>query len=80
MLLDSHLNFNEHVQSKTNKCYKIIGLIKKLSIHLPREALLWIYKSFVRPNLDNDDISFDKFFNNHLKVESNVFSIKHVYQ
>ena len=27
MLLDSHLNFNEHVQSKTNKCYKIIGLI-----------------------------------------------------
>ena len=48
MLLDSRLNFNEHVQSKTNKCYKIIGLIKKLSIHLPREALLRIYKSFVR--------------------------------
>ena len=24
---DSCLNFNEHVQSKTNKCYKIIGLI-----------------------------------------------------
>ena len=35
MLLDSRLNFNEHVQSKTNKCYKIIGLIKKLSIHIP---------------------------------------------
>ena len=30
MLLDSCLNFNEHVKSKTNKCYKIIGLIKKL--------------------------------------------------
>ena len=43
MLLDSRLNFNEHVQSKRNKCYKIIGLIKKLSIHLPREALLRIY-------------------------------------
>ena len=50
MLLDSRLNFNEHVQSKMNKCYNIIGLIKKLSIHLPREALLMIYKSFVRPN------------------------------
>ena len=35
MLLDSCLNFDEHVQSKTNKCYKIIGLIKKLSIHIP---------------------------------------------
>ena len=28
MLLDSRLNFNEQVQSKTNKCHKIIGLIK----------------------------------------------------
>ena len=43
MLLDSRLNFNEHVQSKTNKCYKIIGLTKKFSLHLPREALLKIY-------------------------------------
>ena len=60
MLLDSRLNFNEHVQSKMNKCYKIIGLIKKFSIHLPREALLRIYKSFVRPNLDYGDIIFDK--------------------
>ena len=45
MLLDSHLNFNKHVQSKMNKCYKILGLIKKLSIPQPREALLWIFKS-----------------------------------
>ena len=36
MLLDSRLNFNEHVLSELNKCSKIIGLIKKLSIHLPR--------------------------------------------
>ena len=43
MLLDSRLNVNEHAQSKTNKCYKITGLIKKLSIHLPREALLRIH-------------------------------------
>ena len=90
MLLNSRLNFNEHVQSKTNKCYKIIGLIKKLSIHLPREALLRICKSFVRPNLDYGDIIFDKTKNvrelifliklimNHLKVESKVFNIKHV--
>ena len=90
MLLDSHINFNEHVQSKINKCYKIIWLIKKLSIHLPIEALLRIYKSFVRPNLDYGDIIFDKtkdvreliflikLIINHLKVESKVFRIKHV--
>ena len=28
MLLDSRLNSNEHLQSKTNKCYKIKGLSK----------------------------------------------------
>ena len=60
MLLYSRLNFNELVESKSNKCYKIIGLNKKLSIHLPREALLRIYKSFVRPNLEYDNINFDK--------------------
>ena len=27
MLLDSRLNFTEHVQSKMKNCYKIIGLI-----------------------------------------------------
>ena len=44
-----------------------IGLIKKLSIHLPRETLLRIYKSFVRPNLDYGDIFFDKTKNESFK-------------
>ena len=75
MLLDSCLNFNEQVQSKANKCYKIIGLIKKFSIHLPREALLRIYKSFVRPNLDYGDIIFDKPNNESFK--SRIESIQY---
>ena len=60
MLLEGRLNFNEHIQNKTDKCYKIIGLIKKWSIHLPREAFFRVYKSFVRPNLHYGDIIFDK--------------------
>ena len=75
MLLDSCLNFNEHVQNKINKCYKIIGLIKNLSIHLPREALLRTYKSFIRPNLDYGDIIFDKPINQSFK--SRIESIEH---
>ena len=75
MLLDSRLNFNEHVQSKTNKCYKTIRLIKKLSIHLPREALLRIYKSFVTPNLDYGNIIFDKPNNESFK--SRIESIQY---
>ena len=50
--LDSKLNFNAHVLQKINKCNKLIGLIKRLSTNLPRNALLTIYKSFIRPNLD----------------------------
>ena len=75
MLLDSRLNFNEHVHSKMNKCYKIIRLIKKFSIHLPREALLRIYKSFVRPNLDYGDIIFDRPNNESFK--SRIESIQY---
>ena len=58
-----------------NKCYKIIGLIKKLPIHLPREALLRIYKSFVSTNLDYGDIIFDKPNNGSLK--SRIESIQY---
>ena len=52
LILDSKLNFNEHIESKITKCNKIIGLMKKLSLILSRKSLLTIYKSFVRPNLD----------------------------
>ena len=76
-MLHSRSNLNEHVQSKTNKCFKITGLIKKLSTHLPRQALLRIYKSFFRPNLDYGDIIFDKL-NNDSKLELKVFDVKHV--
>ena len=49
----------------------MIGLIRRLSINLPRNALLTIYKSFVRPHLDYGDISHDKpnneYFQNKLE-------------
>ena len=50
--LDEKLNFNHHVKEKITKTNKGIGVIKKLSNILPRDALLTIYKSFVRPHLD----------------------------
>ena len=60
LLLDKRLSFNEHIQSKMNKYYKTIGVIKRLSVNLPRDALLRIYKSFTRPHLDYGDIIYDK--------------------
>ena len=56
IVLDSKLNFNAHVDQKIKKCNRIICLTRQLSINLPRNALLTIYKSFVRPHLDYGDI------------------------
>ena len=45
---------------KIKKCNKLIGLIRRLSVNVPRNALLTIYKSFIRPHLEYGDILYDK--------------------
>ena len=35
IILDSNLNFNTRIDQKINKCNKLIGLIRKLSVNLP---------------------------------------------
>ena len=60
IVLDSKLNFDSHINQKVKECNKLIGVIIRLSVHLPRGALLIIYKSFIRPNLDYGDILYDK--------------------
>ena len=60
VVLDSKLDFNLHIEQKIKKCYKLIGIVRRLSVSLPRKALLTIYKSFVRPHLDYGDILYDK--------------------
>ena len=57
--LDEKLNFNTHITEKIGKASKGNGVIKKLFKSLPRNALLTIYKSFVRPHLGFGDIVYD---------------------
>ena len=45
---------------KLKKCNKLIWLIKRLSVNLPRSALLSIYKSFIRPHLEYGNILYYK--------------------
>ena len=59
-ILDERLNFNEHLENKINKCFKIIGFLRSLSNKLSRDVLFRIYKFFVRPNLDYGDIVYTK--------------------
>ena len=57
---DSKLHFKFHIDQKIKKCNKLIGLIRKLSVNVSRKTLLAIYKSFIRPHFDYDDILYDE--------------------
>ena len=70
-ILDSKLDFNIHVDNKIKKFYKIVGIIKRLSVSVPRKVLLTIHKSFIRSHLDYENILYDKSenLNFHNKLE-----------
>ena len=60
MHLDEKLNFNHHINEKIAKANKGIGRIRKLAHVLPRQSLITIYKSFIRPRLVYGDIIYDQ--------------------
>ena len=71
VILDVSLSFDEHLISIESKTNKTIGLLRKLQNTLPRQALITIYKAFVRPHLDYGDILYDQAYNAsfHQKLE-----------
>ena len=73
--MDDKLTFDVHVQNKISKCNKIIGNVKRLSVILPRDALLTLYKIIIILHIDYADKIYDKP-NNELfckKIESVQF-------
>ena len=75
--LDEKLNFNHHIKEIISKVNKGIGIIRKLRSILPRNALLTIYKAFIRPNIDYCDFIYDQphtesFCNNLEKLQYSV--------
>ena len=71
VILDVKLTFEEHLKNVFNKTNKTIGLLRKLSNLLPRQALVTIYKAFTK-HLDYGDVLYDQAFHNsfHAKIES----------
>ena len=72
LFFDPKLSFDEHIQCILIKTCKIVGLIRKLKLIIPRAALLTIYKSFLRPHLDYMEVIYDRAFNESFrnKLES----------
>ena len=60
---------------KLQKQTKGIGIICKLACVLPRESLITIYKSFVRPHIDYGDIIYDQPKNYFLATLLKEFNI-----
>ena len=59
-ILDLKLNFNIHANNRIYKNWKMIGIIKRLSVIVPKKVLVTIYKSFIRSHLDYRDLLYDK--------------------
>ena len=58
LILDSSLSFRKHLNEKIIKAKKNLGIIKHLSIFLPRKTLDQMYKSLFRSHLDYCDILY----------------------
>ena len=72
MLLDDKIGYEHHLKFVLNKVKKTIGLLHKFQQIFPRQNLITIYKSFIRPHLDDGDIVYDRAFNEpfHKNFES----------
>ena len=70
--LDKTVSFRHHVKKKIEKLNKGKGISKELNNVLSRNALLTIYKSFVRLHGDYADIIYDQPNNESInsKLES----------
>ena len=56
LVLDNKLTFKNHIKDKLNKAYFGFHKIKRLHDILPRDSLVTIYESFIRPHLDYRDV------------------------
>ena len=58
--MDEKLTFSDQVTSKLTSVNKLTSALRKIYHYMPRDSLVPIYKSFIRPNLDYTDVIFEK--------------------
>ena len=47
----------------------MIGIIKRLSVNVPFDVFLRIYKSLIRPHLDYGDVIYGKPYHESFKIK-----------
>ena len=63
MLLDTKLDFQEHLKNIFRTVNKTIGLLQKFHHILPKSPLLTIYKFFIRPHFDYGETIYGQAYN-----------------
>ena len=67
--LDEKLIFEHHINKNISKANKGIGIILKLNNIFPDHAVLTIYRSFVRSDLDYRNVIYDQAENELVSIE-----------
>ena len=57
---DSKLSLFDHINEEIKKATKGVNVIRKMNLLLPRFSLQTIYKSFARPHVDYDYVSYEQ--------------------
>ena len=57
--LDTELKFQEQLDNMMSKVAKNIDVLRNLQGVLQRASLVTIYKTFMKPHLDHEEITYD---------------------
>ena len=57
LILNEKLIFNDHITSKRTTVNKITSTLRNFYHYIPRDFLVTIYKSFIRPQLHYADLA-----------------------
>ena len=58
IILNTKFSFSAHIKEAISETRKGIGMLKYLSSYLPRHTLNELYKLYVRPHLDYEDVIY----------------------
>lgn len=72
VVIDSELNFDEHISSKVNKANAIMGLIRRSFTFLDCDLFKRLYTTFVRPHLEYAQAVWSPHLVKHVNMLENV--------
>ena len=72
VVIDTELNFEDHISSKVKKANMIMGLIRRSFSFLDRHLFKKLYTTFVRPHLEYAQAVWQPFLRKHVNIIENV--------